>query len=102
MQILLNAGNVTDSQLGRFLALREMEFTCMDKDALLSGNHLSDSGLLWQSPIHSTLIAQEINDPNVVGQMQHNFEHFVQTGQIWALLIGLVIGWMLRNLTSYG
>jgi hypothetical protein len=62
----------------------------------------SDLGLLWHSPVHSTLIAQEINDPNLIGQIQHNFEHFIQTGQVWALLIGLVIGWMMRNLTSYG
>ncbi len=74
----------------------------MDKDALFGNTRWSDSGSLWQSPVHSTFIAQEINDPNVVGQMQHNFEHFVQTGQVWALLIGLGIGWMLRNLTSYG
>ncbi|MBW4585669.1 hypothetical protein G7B40_008280 [Aetokthonos hydrillicola Thurmond2011] len=53
-------------------------------------------------PLNSTVVAQQITDPNVIGQMEHAFNHFVQTGQVWALLIGLVIGYMIRNLTTYG
>lgn len=53
-------------------------------------------------PVNWTVLAQQISDPNVLGQMQKAFNHFVQTGQVWALLIGLGIGYMLRNLTSYG
>jgi hypothetical protein len=66
-------------------------------------NYLSDvlSELFWHSPVTSFL-AQNITDPNVLGQMQSSWQHFVKTGQIWALLIGLVIGYMIRNLTSYG
>jgi hypothetical protein len=53
-------------------------------------------------PISWTIVAQQITDPNVLGQIQKAFSHFVQTGQVWALLIGLCIGYMIRNLTSYG
>lgn len=53
-------------------------------------------------PLNSSILAQTINDPNILGQMQKAFTHFVQTGQAWALLIGLFIGYMIRNLTSYG
>ncbi|MBW4509929.1 MAG: hypothetical protein KME64_25955 [Scytonematopsis contorta HA4267-MV1] len=58
--------------------------------------------LLSHLHISSTVIAQSVRDPNILGQMQRAFTHFVQTGQAWAMLIGLVIGYMLRNLTSYG
>ncbi|MBD2772849.1 hypothetical protein [Iningainema tapete] len=51
---------------------------------------------------NATVVAQQITDPNIIGQMQKAFNHFVQTGQVWALLIGLCIGYMIRNLTSYG
>ncbi|MBW4560348.1 MAG: hypothetical protein KME32_04165 [Mojavia pulchra JT2-VF2] len=66
-------------------------------------NYFSDSisEAFWHLPVTSTL-AQTVTDPNVIGQMQHSWNHFVKTGQIWALLIGLVIGYMIRSLTSYG
>lgn len=48
------------------------------------------------------VLAQQITDPNLIGQIQKAFSHFVQSGQVWAMLIGLAIGYMIRNLTSYG
>ncbi|ARV61352.1 hypothetical protein BZZ01_24465 [Nostocales cyanobacterium HT-58-2] len=60
------------------------------------------SQMLWQISVSWTVVAQNVTDPNILGQMQKAFTHFVQTGQAWALLIGLVIGYMIRNLTSYG
>ncbi|WP_414549794.1 hypothetical protein [Anabaena sp. CCY 0017] len=67
-------------------------------------NYLSGviSQLVWQLPVNLTMLAQSINDPDVVGQMQQAWNNFVLTGQVWALLIGLVIGYILRGLTSYG
>ncbi|MBE9008437.1 hypothetical protein IQ259_26160 [Fortiea sp. LEGE XX443] len=67
-------------------------------------NYLNDLTfqLFWHLPANVTLLAQEIRDPNLISQMQRTWNHFVQTGQIWALLIGLVIGYVVRNLTSYG
>ncbi|AFZ27174.1 hypothetical protein Cylst_5129 [Cylindrospermum stagnale PCC 7417] len=61
----------------------------------------SISQLLWQLPVNATVLAQNISDPDLMGQIQKAWAHFVQTGQIWALFIGLVIGYILRNLTSY-
>ncbi len=62
----------------------------------------SISHLMWWSSLDWTVLAQTITDPNLLGQMQKAFTHFVQTGQAWALLIGLALGYMIRNLTSYG
>ncbi|MBW4570706.1 MAG: hypothetical protein KME31_22590 [Tolypothrix carrinoi HA7290-LM1] len=58
--------------------------------------------LVWDLPVYSTMLAQTVRDANLIGQVQTAFNHFIQTGQVWALLIGLVIGYMIRNLTSYG
>ena len=53
-------------------------------------------------PIDHALFAQTIRDPDLLGQIQTAFNNFVKSGQAWALLIGLAIGYMIRNLTSYG
>ncbi|MEH2193857.1 MAG: hypothetical protein V7K98_14645 [Nostoc sp.] len=67
-------------------------------------SHYSDliSQLYWQLPVNLMALAQTITDPDVMGQMQKAWSHFIQTGQVWALLIGVIIGYMVRNLTSYG
>lgn len=67
-------------------------------------NYFND--LIFQAlgnlPVNSIVLAQNITNPDVVGQMAKTWNHFVRTGQIWALLIGLVIGYIFRNLTKYG
>lgn len=67
-------------------------------------NYISDviSQLVWQLPVNLTMLGQHINDPDLLGQIQQGWNNFVQTGQIWALLIGIFIGYLMRNLTSYG
>lgn len=49
------------------------------------------SGSLW--------IAQAYKDDlfNNVGQ---SWDHFIQSGQVWALAIGFVVGYLFRSLTS--
>jgi hypothetical protein len=53
-------------------------------------------------PVNWTVLAQNVTDPDLLGNLQKAWNNFVETGQIWALLIGLVIGYLIRNLTSYG
>lgn len=60
---------------------------------------LADAGLLNNTQaLDGVMIAQAVEDPNVIGQMQSAFNNFVETGQIWALIIGLVIGYGFRSL----
>jgi hypothetical protein len=67
-------------------------------------NYLNDLTfqLFWHLPDNVIVLAQQISNPNFLGQMQKTWNHFVQTGQVWALLIGIVIGYIFRNLTTYG
>lgn len=39
-------------------------------------------------------------DQDVLGDIARGWNHFVQTGQVWAMLIGLVVGYMLRSVTA--
>ncbi len=44
------------------------------------------------------IIAQQVNDPDIMGQIATHWKHFVATGQIWALLVGLVLGFVFRGI----
>jgi hypothetical protein len=38
---------------------------------------------------------------NIMAQMQDAFNHFIKTGQVWALIIGFVVGYIFRSFTAY-
>ncbi|MDZ8184657.1 MAG: hypothetical protein RMX96_07390 [Nostoc sp. ChiSLP02] len=60
------------------------------------------SQLFWHLSVNLATAVPAISDPDLMGQIQKSWNHFIQTGQVWALLIGLVIGYMIRNLTIFG
>lgn len=49
----------------------------------------------------TNLIAQTVEDPKILEQIQNNFNYFIQSGQVWALVVGLVLGYFFRSFTSY-
>ncbi|NEQ31847.1 MAG: hypothetical protein F6K04_12725 [Leptolyngbya sp. SIO4C5] len=48
----------------------------------------------------SAVIAQQF-DQDVLGDFGNAFSTFYQSGQIWALIIGIVIGYLIRGMTTY-
>ena len=68
----------------------------------LNHGHDAVSRLLLKLSVNWPVVAQNITDPKILDQIQAAFHHFIVTGQVWALLIGLVIGYLLRGLTTYG
>ncbi len=63
-------------------------------------DHHSLSLLGHQFSDLTTLLAQnmgEIKKIDIIGDVQKTFQHFIKTGQVWALGIGLVIGWLLKG-----
>jgi hypothetical protein len=38
---------------------------------------------------------------DILGDFQKAFNNFVKTGQVWALVIGLALGYLFRSLTSF-
>ncbi|WP_202924942.1 hypothetical protein [Myxacorys almedinensis] len=55
--------------------------------------HLSDDWLV---------LAQQFKETDLPGEVGKAWGHFVKTGQVWALLAGLIVGYLARALTSYG
>ncbi len=53
------------------------------------------------SPSDWSLLAQQF-ETDVFADFRNFFNNFVESGQVWALIIGVIIGYMLRSLTSYG
>lgn len=49
---------------------------------------------------HQIVVAQAF-DQDLFSRSGGIFSNFVESGQIWALLIGLFLGYMVRGLTSY-
>ncbi|MEL6495460.1 MAG: hypothetical protein AAFQ41_10100 [Cyanobacteria bacterium J06623_7] len=48
----------------------------------------------------SSLLAQSIEDPDILGQIQDAWENFIYTGQVWALLIGMFFGYIFKGFTG--
>ncbi len=40
-------------------------------------------------------------DQDILGSLGDYWHNFVSSGQLWALLFGIVLGYMIRNLTAY-
>lgn len=48
----------------------------------------------------SSLLAQSIEDPDVLGQIQDAWYNFIDSGQVWALLIGSFFGYTFKGFTG--
>lgn len=47
-------------------------------------------------------VLAQFKQTDLVGDLQKAFDNFVKTGQAWAFLIGLVLGYMLKAFTTFG
>lgn len=63
-------------------------------------NMTNISTVFPQLSLDGIFLAQQISDPNVIGQMQEAFNNFIVSGQVWALAIGFIIGYVVRGLTA--
>ncbi|MBW4485419.1 MAG: hypothetical protein KME14_23030 [Tildeniella torsiva UHER 1998/13D] len=48
----------------------------------------------------SPVLAQQF-DQDILGDMVEIWNNFVDSGQLWALLFGIVLGYFIRNLTAF-
>jgi len=49
---------------------------------------------------HTVVLAQTIEDPEVLKQIEDGWNNFIESGQVWALLIGLFLGYLFRTFIS--
>ncbi len=50
-------------------------------------------------PYTAIVVAQF--DQDVLGDFSSAFKNFIDSGQVWALLIGIIIGYVVRGITTY-
>ena len=69
---------------------------------LLSVNLWLDPSSLFAHPWIeiSHLFAQNIEDPMIIETIQDAWKNFIESGQVWALGIGFVLGYIFRTFTS--
>ena len=46
------------------------------------------------------ILAQRIEDPDILGQIQDAWTNFIKSGQGWALLIGMFFGYTFKGFTG--
>ncbi|MCS6812026.1 MAG: hypothetical protein NZ772_00390 [Cyanobacteria bacterium] len=39
---------------------------------------------------------------DLAGSFQRSWNHFVKTGQVWAMLFGIILGYMIKQFTTFG
>ncbi|QDZ39589.1 hypothetical protein FRE64_06380 [Euhalothece natronophila Z-M001] len=49
---------------------------------------------------NTVVIAQAIEDPDVLQQIEDGWNNFIESGQVWALIIGFFLGYLLRTFIS--
>ncbi|MBR8829876.1 MAG: hypothetical protein N5P05_000584 [Chroococcopsis gigantea SAG 12.99] len=64
-------------------------------------NHLLANWYMGLFQAADFLASLNDKDVDIIGNFQTSFHNFVQTGQVWALIIGIVVGYMFRGFTSY-
>jgi hypothetical protein len=84
-----------------------MAIVCMLQDAttwVSGGTHWIDTlqVLHWHPPFDLLKLGDEIIRVDLFGDVQRAFNTFVKTGQIWAFLIGIILGYLFKSFTSYG
>ena len=61
-----------------------------------------DALSLDQISLDHLVLAQQVPQTDLVGDIQRAFDNFVKTGQAWAFIIGLVFGYMIKTFTTFG
>ncbi|MCJ2543725.1 hypothetical protein [Thermostichus vulcanus] len=50
--------------------------------------------------LQTEMVVGQVFRQDVLGDISKGWNHFVESGQIWAALIGIVVGYMLKSITS--
>ncbi len=62
---------------------------------LFQNLHITDTELLGQ-------VKGMIKETDLAGDISKSWQNVVRTGQIWAFLIGVTVGYVAKTFTTYG
>jgi hypothetical protein len=70
---------------------------------LVQVHHWIDSlqQLHWHFPPDLMILDKKI-ESDLFGDVQRAVDHFIKSGQAWAFLIGLFLGYFIKTFTSFG
>jgi hypothetical protein len=63
--------------------------------------HVNDFLRMLPQHFPHELMASGNFNQDILGEMQKAWANFIKTGQVWAMVIGFFIGYLLRSFTSY-
>lgn len=55
---------------------------------------------VWQQGT-TPILAQEQFEQDILADLGNVVSNFIESGQVWALLIGFILGYVLRGVTTY-
>jgi hypothetical protein len=58
--------------------------------------------LVAKIPFDWMIFFLQVKETDLWGDVQRAWAHFVKTGQLWAFLIGLFVGYGIKAFTSFG
>lgn len=82
------------------MVIEGMQVVTVGLDTLSHGSSVLGT-LNHQFSVDWLVFAQEVPNTDILANIQQAWSNFVKTGQIWALLIGLAVGYMFRSMTSF-
>ncbi len=56
----------------------------------------------WDLPMELAKLGDKPLEVDLGGDVQKSFDNFVKTGQVWAFLIGIILGYLVKTFTTYG
>lgn len=56
---------------------------------------------IYDLVINNGILAQMVKDPDILGQISDAWKNFIESGQVWALLIGVFFGYTFASFTRF-
>ena len=76
-----------------------IDLAVLDPSAIELSNHFHFNVANTHSHINMDLIAQQFKQ-DMMGDATKSWNNFVKSGQIWALIIGVAVGYLFRSITN--
>jgi hypothetical protein len=77
-----------------------MDFMLLDGCAYWAQSGLLNLDLLNDTALNGLFFGQTFQD-NLFSNVGQAWNNFIRTGQVWALIIGFVLGYLFRSVSAY-
>ncbi|AIE73817.1 hypothetical protein D082_12890 [Synechocystis sp. PCC 6714] len=78
----------------------ELVLTAFPFDGIINAHLFADTNLFGHGFDQALFFAQSVREVDILGDFQDAWNNFIKTGQVWALIIGFVLGWGFRGFTG--